>query len=420
MIPSDPIHSIPPPTPSCCPVSGLPIYSHSSWTYNSPEGDYRLRVSFIGDWIIWLQPQGYVHHRHARKGMALLKDVLFTMRPAPLPFIAIDDYSAITGASLNARRYIVKALRQQPQLQAYIVYGASKRFRLGIELSCYLNIFPFDAAVVRDYEDAVSMALDHTASQDGQFAGETAPLRKVIKPDDVAVGLNRDTAVKPLDTHAAELLAYVGGINLETYGIAPSYRQVSSEHPFRPVYDALAVLRDDMHAILRRHRKARENLEVRQRELAAKQEVLDETHTTLNILLAARQEERQRFEGRIKDRFETLLRPLVEGLESTSLTKRQRLLVGLLKDVIGRIGSIAPCAPGCLQTPFTAKEWMIAYLFSAGQKPREMARTLGISLRTVENHCHRMRGKAGLKGCATTLAEWLRRKGPEGPLSCRR
>ncbi len=352
--------------------------------------------------------------------MALLKDVLFTMRSASLPFIAIDDYSAVTGASLNARRYIVKALRQQPQLQAYIVYGPSTIFRLGIELSRHLNIFPFDTVVARDYEDAVSMALAHKASMDGQSARETVSFREVVNPDTVSVGADRDAAPKTLETHAAELLSYVGGINLETYGIAPSYCQISSEHPFRPVYDALAVLRDDMHAILRRHRKARENLELRQRELVGKQEVLDETHTTLNILLEARQEERLRHEERIKTRFEALLRPLVEGLENTSLTKRQRLLVGLLKDVMGRIGSIVPCDPGCLQTPFTAKEWMIAYLFSAGQVPREIAQTMGISLRTVENHCYRMRIKAGLKGRATTLEEWLHRMGLDSPMSCRR
>jgi DNA-binding CsgD family transcriptional regulator len=168
-----------------------------------------------------------------------------------------------------------------------------------------------------------------------------------------------------------------------------------------------------MQAILRRHRAARGNLELRHNELAAEQEMLNETHTTLNILLAARREERQRFEKRVQERFASVLGPLVAGLENTALNARQRILLDLIKDVIGHIVNVMPADCEGLQTPFTAKERMLAYLFSTGQKPREMAYTLGISRRTVQNHCQRMRIKAGLKGSPTTLEEWLTRRRPD-------
>ena len=409
-----------PSLPTHCPVTGLPVYGDASWTYTSPQGDYRLRVSFIGDRIAWLQPQGHVRLEHARKGMALLEDVLFAMLPETAPIIAIDDYSSVTGASLNARRFITQVLRQHQQIQTYIVYGASKIFRLGLGLGQRFGIFPFEVIVARDYEEAATSA----CARFNRMALQTDALTEAFGPPrpeggDAEVRLG-DQPPDPLIEHAAELLDYVGGINLETYDLKPVYQTVSHHHPFRPVYDALALLRDDMQAILQRHQEARENLERRENELTEKQVLLNETHTALNVLLSARQEERRRLEVRIKDRFSALLQPLVDGLAQTPMASRQRTLMALVKDVIGRIGMPLSYESKGLDTPFTARERMIAYLFSVGQTPREMACTLGRSHRTIENHCQRMRAKAGLKGHHPTLKDWLAQADPVVPPPTRR
>ena len=403
------------PLPRHCPVTGLPIYSDASWNYVSPGSDYRLRVSFIGDRIAWLQPQGHALLRHARKGMALVEDVLLAMLPEEAPFIAIDDYSSVTGASLNARRFIIQTLRQQPRMLAYIVYGASKIFRLGLGLSQRFGVFPFDLVVARDYEEAVAIAHARSRRMAAQAGTRNAASERIFSEDEATDEGHGDRTAEPLAEFAAELLDYVGSINLESYGFAPIYQAVPLHHPFRPVYDALALLRDDMQAILQRHREARENLERRENELTEKQAILNETHTALNILLAARQEERQRLELLIKDRFNALLRPLVDGLAGTPMTPRQETLIRLLRDVIGCIGTSLTGESKRLQTPFTARECMIAYLFTTGQTPREMATNLGLSHRTIENHCQRMRAKAGLKGHTPTLKDWLTWTDPDVP-----
>lgn len=406
--------------PTHCPVTGLPVYGDASWAYSSPEGDYRLRVSFIGDRIAWLQPQGHVRLRHARKGMALLEDVLLAMLPDASSIIAIDDYSSVTGASLNARRFITRVLRQHTRIEAYIVYGASKIFRLGLGLGQRFGIFPFDLVVARDYEEAVTSAYARSNRMEMQTDALTEAFG-LPRPEggetEARIG---DLPPDPLIGYAAELLDYVGSINLETYELEPVYQTVSQYHPFRQVYDALALLRDDMQAILQRHQDARENLERRENELTEKQVLLTETHTALNILLSARQEERRRLEVRIKDRFYALLQPLVDGLSQTPATSRQRTLMRLLQDAIGRIGMPLPCESKGLDTRFTARERMIAYLISVGQTPREIADTLGLSHRTIENHCQRMRAKLGLKGHRPTLKDWLVQADPLVPQRTRR
>jgi len=403
------------PLPHHCPVTGLPVFSHSSWTYTSPGGGYRLRVSFVGDRIVWLQPQGYVLRRHAQKGMALVEDVLFTMLPEKSVFIAIDDFSAVTGATLDARRFIIRTLRRQQRLKAYIVYQPTTIFRLGFELSRRIGLFHFDVRVAADYAEAIAIAQARlrqmVSSVDAQETTSEIPPYDA----DTAPAVDRSAGAPPLARYAGELLEYVGNINLETYGFASTFRKIPRNHPFRSVFDALSVLRDDMQAILHRHRRARENLELRQKELIEKQVMLSETHTTLSMLLAAREKERQRLEARIKDRFYDLLAPLMDELDRTGpSSSRQRILMRLLRDVTSQIGKRPPYDPHRLQTPFTAREDLLAFLISAGLKPREIADLLRLSRRTIENHCQRMRGKAGLKGRHPTLQDWLTRPETSG------
>ena len=398
------------PLPTHCPVTGLPIYSHSSWTYSSPGGSYRLRVSFIGDRIVWLQPKGYVRLAYAQGGMALLEDVLFSMLPNASPFIAIDDYSAVSGATLNARRFVIQTLSRERRMRSYIVYGPPPVFRLALGLSQRFKLLPFDVVVARNYDEAVTAAQARLVAAETDSEEGRHTLRSIADDGLEGAGPADDGSGDPLAPYADELLDIVGSITLEPYGMAPVLRTVPLDHPLRPVYDALALLREDLQAILRRHRDARAKVEQREKELMEKQTLLNETHTTLNVLFHARQEERRRFEARIKDRFQALLQPLVEGFESTAMTPRQRELVQLLHQVFRHIGVCPASEEHAVQTAFTPRERLIAYLLILGKTPHAIARLLELSPRTVENHCQRMRTKIGLAGRVPTLKDWLTRQ----------
>lgn len=413
MMPPRPAPQTFPSLPAHCPVTGLPVHGHSSWRYLSPEGSYRLRVSVIGDRIVWLQPQGYVRLENARQGMALLADVLFSMMPAGASFIAMDDYSAITGASLDARRYIIKLLRQARRLKTYIVYAPPQMFRLGLSLGRRLAVFPCDMVVAHDYAEAAMAARDRLSLLDERSDGATG--RNATRPGRDLVALERPAMgmAEPLAGYAGELLESVGGIYFESYGLAPTFRKVPRDHPFRPVYDVLGVLRDDMRAILQRHREARCGLQQREKELTEKQAMFHETHTTLKILLEARQESRRRHEHRVKNRFHSLLQPLVDGLQNAAGDAAGHELIPLLNHVIHQIGSLLPYEERPMPTPFTPRERLIAFLFIAGHDASAIARILGLSRRTIENHCQRMRIKLGLKGHHPTLKQWLGQKEPD-------
>ena len=395
------------PLPTHCPVTGLPIYGHSSWTYSSPGGNYRLRVSFIGDRIVWLQPKGYVRLACAQGGMALLEDVLFSMLPNASPFIAIDDYSAVSGATLNARRFVIQALRRERRMRSYIVYGPPPVFRLALGLGQRFKLLPFEVVVTRNYDEAVMAAQARLGAAGTDFEEGRYTLGSIADDGVEGAGLAVASPGDPLAPYADELLDIVGSITLEPYGMAPVSRTVPLDHPLRPVYDALALLREDMQAILLGLREARSKVEGREKELMEKQTLLNETHTTLNVLFHARQEERRRFEARIKDRFQALLQPLLEGFESTVMTPRQHELVQLLHQVFRHIDVCLASEEHAVQKAFTSRERLIAYLLILGKNPHAIARLLERSPRTVANHCQRMRAKIGLAGRVPTLQDWL-------------
>ncbi len=399
-----PVHDFKP-LPTHCPVTGLPVHGHASWRYTSPGGGYRLRVSLIGDRIVWLQPMGHVRRDDARRGMALLEDVFYAALPGGAPFIAVDDYSAVSGASLNARRFIFNRLRQERRICTYIVYGAVRSLAAGLALGWRLGLFPYEVMIATDYAAAMAAARRKVVRLEAAAwgRGSTGEALAAVAGGGKPMASGETEAV--LAAAAADLLRFVGGIVLEPYGMAPRLRTVPLDDPLRPVYDALSVLRDDRQAILERHREARQNLEARQRELTETEALLHDTHTTLDILLTNRQEERRRVEHRVREGLECLLQPLLDTL-TTDRGGRTAEWIAVLRHIIDQIASPLP-GEVATTAPFTAQERLIACFFTSGRNVRQIARLLGLSQRTVENHCQRMRHKLGLEGRRPTLKERL-------------
>ena len=392
--------------PAHCPVTGLPVHGHASWRYTRPGGRYRLRVSLLGDRIVWLQPMGDVRRDDARKGMALLEDVFCAALPGSAPFVVVDDYSAIRSVSLNARRLVFSRLRQERRVAAYIVYGAPRPLAAALAFARGLSLFPFEVVVATHYDAALAAAQRRlcrmeTGARDGMDSRQILPS---AGKGGARIPHGEEDAT--LAASAESLLRFLGAIVLEPYGPAPRLRSVSMEDPFRPVYDALRVMRDDRLAILARHHEARQKLEARERELTETQGLLNETHTALKILLANRQDERRRLERRVREGLHNLLQPLLGEL-TRARAGRAEELVALLQHIVTHVGATLPGETPPLAAPLTARERLIACLVSSGRDSRAIARLMALSPRTVENHCQRMRHKLGLRGRRPTLRERL-------------
>ena len=393
---------------ACCRVSGLPVYSSPAWHWTSPQGRYAIRIWRIGERIFSLEHRGYVDLPTIRRSFALFQRALAGTPAANGPFTVLDDHSQISGASLNARRYIVKHLLQQPQLTAYIAYGASTVFNLSLKLAGRINLFDSKLRLVADYAQAMALAQ--------KWGPPVVRPRQAHSPASPAHDESSQTALadnradSSLREFARELLDHIGHLNLEHDGGNLRLPAIAADHPFRAVYDALELIHVDMQRILERHQRNLKHLQSQEQALLEKNAALAETHTTLKILLRTRREEHRKMTARIGQRFRDLLLPIVEALEDTHPRGAQLHQAVFIRDIITHISQ-----PFIFDTPrdalnLTAREILTAYLVARGCTSREAARVLNTSPRTIDRYRSGLRRKAGLQGTGQPLGGWIRRR----------
>lgn len=399
-------HQPPSEAKACCRISGLPVKFAADWKWISPAGDYAIKIHRIGERIISVEHAGYVDSFKSRRGFALFKCVLTGMPAASRPVIVLDDHSRISGATLNARRSIVKHLLGQSQLKAYIAYGASPVFHLSLHLARRMNLFNFKVRMVADYAQAMTLAqgwigppVDSGADRQntGLADNEPAPTTQ-----------GDECREASLQAFARELLTHIGRLNLEHNGDQVTPPAVTSDHPFRSVYDALELIHVDMKRILARHQRNLKHLQSQERALLEKNAALAETHTTLKILLRTRREERRKMTTRIGQRFRDLLLPIVEALEATHPSGAQQRQATFIRDIITHISQPFIVDPKRNAWHLTARETLTTYLVARGCTSREAARVLNTSPRTIDRYRAGLRKKAGLQGTGQRLGVWIR------------
>jgi len=147
------------PTP-ICPVTGLPITRRPEWTDVSFGKDYRVTVSIVGDSILWVQSSGYVTLHDEINVLSLTDQVPAEAISEEKPYVQIEDYSNLRGASLEARKYYIDDMKKRKRISGVIFCGASYIFKMSIKLGRRLNVVKFPVHIVDDYSEAVRLALE--------------------------------------------------------------------------------------------------------------------------------------------------------------------------------------------------------------------------------------------------------------------
>ncbi|MEE9151713.1 MAG: ATP-binding protein, partial [Thermoplasmata archaeon] len=76
------------------------------------------------------------------------------------PYVHIEDFSNVLSTSLEARKYFIDNMKKREhRLLGVIFFGASPMFKMSIKLGKRLNIVKFDVHIVKDYSEAVKLAL---------------------------------------------------------------------------------------------------------------------------------------------------------------------------------------------------------------------------------------------------------------------
>lgn len=155
------------------------------------------------------------------------------------PFIVIG-MANLRSAGSRARRRYMENLRQWHATRPFrlaVVYGASWLMRTATNMA---RVFlPFKVKVV----DSFDQAMERIAAEERQPVGASQPAARRSQTQ----------------TYVDELLESLNRIDWETEGLEEQWLP-APDHPFRPVFDAIAVIKNELDDLYRQRTQAEEAL----------------------------------------------------------------------------------------------------------------------------------------------------------------
>ena len=255
---------------SICPVTGLPVKSRSEWTNRAFGSNYRFTIRLIGDRIILNQPSGVAELEDIIGSLELTDAVLREHIDRSMGYLHLSDYSGMQGITRDARKYYIDYMEKRDSMLALIYFNANTLFKVMIKLAKRSSTGKFGVQVVDDYKAAMTLAVhlldDQTNVPDRgnlprDLTAGTTPPDQPGTISNTAANKNRPqpSAVQDANFVVHELLRFIGDIDWERHGAA-SPSPVDKAHPFRSVFDAIALIKEELDAILEKRRLAEKAL----------------------------------------------------------------------------------------------------------------------------------------------------------------
>jgi DNA-binding CsgD family transcriptional regulator len=142
--------------------------------------------------------------------------------------------------------------------------------------------------------------------------------------------------------------------------------------------------------------KREQALELKSRSLKEANAALQETNTTLKVLLKHREDDRVTLEEQLAANVHKLVMPYIESLKRLNLSENQADQVNIIEEHLKQI--VSPFLRNLTSKYFdlTPRESQIATLLKEGKTSKEMADILNISAKAVDFHRRNLRAKLGI------------------------
>ena len=242
-------------------------FTKDDWQFESE--DYGIRFEVIGDDIIYTVAHGSMKEVYVDKFFDLNEKVFEEAGlTAKGYYYRIINWENLQKTTWKARRMYIdgtKELNRKVPCKLSVVFGLNKFMKTIIGFS--KQFVPVPITTAHDLEEAMAII-----EREKKRGSET----RIPK-------MKRRTEETPQDekirNYCDELLGFMGVINWDQEGTA--WEGMSDSHPFKPVYDAMAIIKEDIDDLFQARKQAERELQQRNRELL----FINRTSKTFNSVL---------------------------------------------------------------------------------------------------------------------------------------
>jgi len=143
-----------------CFVTGLPVTRKPEWTDVHFNKGYRSTISLLGDNILISRPHGHISLSGVKRTLAMIGSILDQSVPNERPYVIIEDFSKLRGATIRARKYFIDYMNSRRRLQGLIFISNSELFKVSIKLGKRLYAGKNEILIADNYLEAVRLALN--------------------------------------------------------------------------------------------------------------------------------------------------------------------------------------------------------------------------------------------------------------------
>jgi len=245
---------------NCCPN----LLRSYEWSFELEN--YGIRFELIGNDLVYTVAHGSLKEAYVAKFFDLHEKVLEEGGlTAKGYYYRIINWEKLEKTTWKARSMYIdglKDLNKKVPCKLSVLFGLNKFMSTIIGISRQFVSVPITTA--RNLEEALTII-----EREKRKEIETKITKKEKRQPE------KTYTEREISKYSEELLQFVGTIDWDQEGISPE--NISNSHPFKPAFDAIAIIKDDIDDLFQERKRAEKKLSKANQALESLNQQLEET-----------------------------------------------------------------------------------------------------------------------------------------------
>jgi PAS domain S-box-containing protein len=213
--------------------------THRPFTRKIEFDDFSFSIEVLSPNIVHSVASGILAQEHIAPVFEVQREALRALGSAGRPFYLVHGVAGMTVKDFDTRKQHLlgfKSLYREFPFEQLLVYGANRFIRAATMMG--VRFVPFQIRMTNDFSAAMEMLGQSLRAKTGAGKDEAT---KAADRRMSARGITQD--------YVDDLMHFVAGIEWDKTGIRKRV-EIDPAHPFLPVFDAIALIKDDLDLLL--------------------------------------------------------------------------------------------------------------------------------------------------------------------------